>query len=133
MFTFLYSILYYLIFLYDISIVLIALSSYLDESMRWLVANGRAREAQQILKKAAKINKARVSADDDLTVDFDSWPNATSTNTEDDTQTLSDEIDSGDPVSASVSIKKPVTKYSCCDILTNRHLRKFMAVMFFIW
>ena len=35
---------------------------YLDESLRWLVANGRKGEAVRVLKRAARVNRQDPSA-----------------------------------------------------------------------
>ena len=39
-----------------------SLYSYLDESLRWLVANGRKEEAVRVLERAARVNRKDLSA-----------------------------------------------------------------------
>ena len=39
-----------------------SLYRYLDESLRWLVANGRKEEAVRVLERAARVNRQDLSA-----------------------------------------------------------------------
>nr|KAG5697732.1 hypothetical protein BaRGS_006254 [Batillaria attramentaria] len=111
---------------------------FLDEPIRWLMANGRTNEIVRLLKKAAKIN--RVNEKNVLRV-FQHVQNPDMEYTAlDDVPAKADDVDTSPPaalnhraVRMELETEKVVEKLTLLDLVKNSRLRKNACSFWAIW
>lgn len=110
-----------------------------DESVRWLLMNGKTEKAERILRKAAKWNK--VNFDDVISTDVVHVDNLDKLSRElEGTEMSKENIQEVDHVENSGSVKSDrddngftVERYSVITILRNKYILKNSMIMWFTW
>ncbi|WAQ99863.1 ORCT-like protein [Mya arenaria] len=122
-----------------LQLALAACSLIMDESVRWLVSNGRIKEAKRILRKAARWNNvdyAKVEAA------FEAHVHVGSVSSEPDRPLISidksnedngDELNENGTQSENENEVAGVEKYTVIDILRNPALRANTLILWYSW
>ncbi|KAK7484479.1 hypothetical protein BaRGS_00024235 [Batillaria attramentaria] len=122
----------------SVSAIVLLQMIFLDEPIRWLMANGRTNEIVRLLKKAAKIN--RVNEKNVLRV-FQHVQNPDMEYTAlDDVPAKADDVDTSPPaalnhraVRMELETEKVVEKLTLLDLVKNSRLRKNACSFWAIW